>query len=169
MTRAADALTSEPLGARGLEAVEEVRALASEFDGSPAHLAAARRTTSGRQRWLAIRHTHPSHPAFAPILRLLDALVASDGETTMTDQGPFLTSDLIDAEVKIERDGDVRRFCFPISRPWSRTPDPDFGVPGVRGAAVYRGADQRGPIRGTFAVEPSARSHREREWWEDEA
>jgi hypothetical protein len=162
-TRAADAAPDKTLTPKQAEAVAEVHALAREFDGTPAKLAAVRGCTSGRQRWLAIRHTPPSHPAFRPLMRLLDALVASDPSTTMTHQGAFPTDDLIAAEPRIERDHGVERICLPISYPWSQKPDADRGFPGIRAPAVYRSAAERGPILGTDV----GTTAREREWWED--
>jgi hypothetical protein len=164
-TRAADAVTSDSLTPLHAEAVAEVQALACDFDGSAAKLAAVRGCTTGRQRWLAIRHTPPAHPAFRPLMALLDALVASDPGTTMTNQGAFPTDDIIAAEPKIERENGIDRICFPVRYPWSQKPDPETGFAGVRAPAIYRSAAERGP---SFGASSDGTKEREREWWEED-
>lgn len=163
-TKAADAAPDKELTPKQAEAVAEIHALAVEFDGSRDQLAAVRGCTSGRQRWLAIRHTPPTHPVYPLLMDLLNALVGSDPSTTMTDQGAFPTDDLIAAEPRIEREDGAERICLPISYPWSQKPDAERGFAGIRAPAVYRSAADRGPMLGTDVGSKA----REREWWEDE-
>src|SRR5437868_3791301 len=59
------------------EAVEEVRSLALDYDRSPAKLMAVTQSTTPRQRALAISHMTPGDPAWAPLCRLLDDLIAA--------------------------------------------------------------------------------------------
>lgn len=159
---------AKPLSRNEREAVEEIRALAREYDGTPAMLGAARRTTTGKQRFFAVRHTPPGHPGFAALHRLIADLIRSDGEAVVTAQGVFTAAEVRAECPKVEREDGVERICFPVRQPWLQKPtaaEPN----GVRGTPVYRRPEDRGPFRTTFRNGPISadRAASTVEWWQE--
>jgi hypothetical protein len=146
-TKAADAIgTRDPTPAEE-EAIEEVREIAVAFAKGYGTLADVRRATSGKQRWLATRFTPPNHPAFRPLMGLLDALIAAQGGVP-TKHGIIDPALLRDTGGTINRGtGEVR---FPIA------------YEGGRG--VFRSKDQRGPAIAPFTTTPTRAD--EKEFWE---
>lgn len=159
---------AKPLSQNERDAIEEIRALAREYDGDPVKLGVARRTTTGRQRFFAVRHTAPNHPDFAALHRMIGDLIRSDGDTVVTAQGMFTTDEIRAESPKIERESGRERICFPIRQPWLQKPtaaDPN-GVPGI---PVYRRPEDRRPTFSTFRPGPSggAQPAPEPEWWQE--
>lgn len=155
--------------AKQQEAIDEVYAMAAELGALPersrsAYLAEIRQLTTGRQRWLATRHTRPDHPMFPPLMALLDALIADQGGAH-TKHGTFTEGDIVDAEAKIEREpGGRSLLVFPVRYAWLRKPNANTGDPGQRGQAVYRRRDERGPEVQSFRV---VRQEDVKDWWDE--
>lgn len=152
------------------EAIEEVRTMAVEHAAGRLPVQEVRRLTNGKQRWLATRFTPPDHPAFRPLMALLDALIATEqgretGQSYPTKHGVVTQADTVAFECKIEREGGKGIIVFPVRYPWKVRPDPERGTEGVRAAAVFRSKDERKPTYTTFRTAPEAQV-REKEWWE---
>jgi hypothetical protein len=150
------------------QAIREVWAMAQEYAGlppasRPAFLAEVKKISSGRQRWLATRHTRPDNPHFAPLMALLDALNADRG-LVHTKHGGFDQDDLRAAEAKVTRE----EVAFPVAHPWKIRPDEQTGRPGVRNPAVFRTPAERaaGAKLDTFRVVPRTASS-DKEWFDE--
>lgn len=152
------------------EAIEQVRKMANELATLPVqrrsfYLSEIRTHTSGRQRWLATRHTPPGHEAFGPLMAMLDALIA-DQDTIQTKHGCFTEEDIRLAEAAIVREDGKSMVLFPIRYPWKRKPDPDKGDAGERLDAIYRTPGERGPKKESFRVVPRPERN-EADWWDE--
>ena len=161
-------------------AVQEVHDLAMEFASlpavrRPAFLHEVRKLTSGRQRFVATAHTPPEHPAFRPLMQLLDALIESapdgpDGQVRLTKQGVVTQRELEETQARIVREDGRAAICFPVRYPWRIKPDPARRIDGERGDPIFRSPDERGPRHTGFRVfHQPAKSEREPSapWWED--
>lgn len=138
------------------QAIEEVYAMARELAALPpvshrAYLAQIREHTTGKQRWLATRHTLPDHPMFGPLMAMLDALIADRG-TVYTKHGAFTREDLHENHGRIWRENGAEMIQFPIAV------DRSTGIP------VYRSPDERKAKIESFRV---VHQDNEREWWEE--
>lgn len=129
----------------------------------PSFLVEIRKLTNGRQRWLATRHTPPNHPAFAPMMAMLDALISDEGQIK-TNKGWFSTEDLRDVEAAHGKEDGRDIIKFPIRHPWKVKPDEATGKSGERLPAMFRRREERGPDRGTFQVTPRRES---KDWWDE--
>ena len=102
-----------------------------------------RQLCSARDRWTATRFTQTVDRRFAPLMAMLDALIATDqsseyGHHYQTPQGTFSEAEFRDAGARMIREPDGRlRFLFPALWPWRRKPDPETGDPGERGEPIY--------------------------------
>lgn len=134
------------------QAIAEVHELVDRFAMSLTDTAEIRAATSGRQRWLATRFTHPDDPRFPALMAMLDALIADDRTIVQTNKGAFAVEELW--PMKIDYEG---RICFPIAQPWRIEPDAKTGLGGERGEPIYRVP----PVYG----DPDAESVQP-EWWE---
>src|SRR4051794_9819244 len=97
-------------------AIAEVHDLAQRFVAGSCSLAEVKAATSAKQRHLATRYTTPNHPAWAPLLLLLDALIAESRDVVVTTQGTYLLGDLIAAGMRIVRDDGAEIIQLP--RAW---------------------------------------------------
>lgn len=152
-------------------AIREVHDLAWEFASlppprRPAYLAEVRKLTTGRQRFLATAHTPPDDPAFAPLMAMLDALIAE--EPVCATKHGVLTDEVIrEHHARIEREGERTLVCFPVRWPWHTRPDRERGVVGIRGDPLYRRREERGPVLSEFRVLHEAPRTPDQPWWED--
>lgn len=154
------------------KAIADVHELAFLFDRGETTVAEIRAATSGKQRWKATQHTSKDHPAFGPLMAMLDALLASEQRVAVTDHGMFSMDELIDAGMRIVHDNGRTVICLAKRRPWFEKPDPDRGIDGIRGDPVFRPREEWGtPNHGNFGVnvQTSERKQRAPEWWEEEA
>jgi hypothetical protein len=152
------------------QAIADVHAIAIRFTAGSCSLAEVQAATTPKQRHLATRYTTSTHPAWRPLLLLLDALLAGEPSTVVTKQGVFLLSDLIAAGMRIVRDDGVEVIQLPHYRPWRTRPDPDRGSSGIPAEPSYRSLDERGPSYGSFGnAQPSEPKTAQREWWEMES
>ena len=79
--------------------IDEVRALAENYAAlpgadRPGFLAEVRRLSTGRGRHLATRYTPPGHPCFAPLMAMLDGLIAQEPDRVGTNHGSFSVDEL---------------------------------------------------------------------------
>lgn len=150
--------------------IHEVRDIATEWDAGRLPLPEVRALCSGHMRWLTTRFTPPDHAAFAPLMRLLDALIAdeqtAEGDLIVTKHGTFTRKALIDAEARITREDGKEMVIFPIAYPWRIRPDEERGIEGVRAPAVYRAKHERGPDYTSFRTTPTSRpkKNQDRSW-----
>lgn len=162
----------EPTPAEAV-AIREVHDLAWEFVSlppvsRPAYLAEVRKLTTGRQRFLATAFTSPDDPEFAPLMALLDALIARE-PVRMTKHGVITEDDLREYQVRIEREDGRELLVFPERYPWRVKPDRDRGIAGVRGDPAYRRREDRGPTLSSFRVIHETPRTPDHPWWEDGA
>lgn len=154
--------------------IAEVHLLVAEWSAGKLPTEVVGGLCTGKQRWLATRFTPPDHPLFGPLMALMDDLIVKDGRTVPTAQGLFQLAEVQAAEAKVERDGGEELIVFPVRYRWVKKPDPSRGEPGVRGEAVYRPKDKRGPDVGEFraAMRPMAPldegsdEHDDTPWWD---
>lgn len=154
------------------EAIDEVYEIAAAYCALDhlrriPFLGEIRKLTTGRQRWLATRHTPPDHASFAPLMTMLDALIADQG-LVKTAGGLFSRDELAAAEVKFERDEGGELIVFPVLYPWRSKPDPESHGTGIRGDAIYRHKDDRHPHRGTFSQSgPRETTDQSKDFWDE--
>lgn len=157
------------------QAIDEVYDIAIAYCDLPTHrqppfLGEVRTLTSGRQRWLATRHTPPDHSCLTPLMTLLDALIADQG-LWKTEKGWFSRDELAAAEVKFERDDDGELIVFPVLYSWQVKPrletETQSAAPGVRGPAIYRHKDDRHPYRGTFSQAGPREAEEAKGFWDE--
>jgi hypothetical protein len=156
--------------------MDAVHDLAAEFATLPADRhqhyldTVVRRQTSGYDRFKTIEHTPPDSPNFAPLMAMLDALVASEaspaGRTYATKHGLFTDADLRESGAMTTKD----EIVFPVRYPWAVRPVVQDGVivkPGTRGDPVYRTAAERstGPERDDFRAVPKLRPSDDDDPW----
>src|SRR5262245_17616342 len=98
-------------------AIGDVVAIALEFVGSPAQVAAAKAATTPRQRFLALAFTAPGTPAFAALRRLVDAILLADGDLVATKHGLFTKAELAAIGATVERRDGRERWVFPVAYP----------------------------------------------------
>ena len=168
MRRLIEPPTSGPTPAQAAR-IRQVHDLAAEFATLPADhrlpyiVTTVRTQTTGYDRFKTVQYTPPDSPLFAPLMALLDALVASEqsaeGCTYDTKHGIFTAADLKESEAMVTK-GEL---VFPVRHPWAVKPVVEDGtvkVPGVRGPAVYRTAAERaaGPEHKAFSVAPPLRT-----------
>lgn len=158
-----------------VEAIAEVHALAMECAALEPHkryaFVAGIAQMSGWQRCWVTRHTDPDHPAFRPLMAMLDLLIerSLNAEGMIeTRHGIFSKQDRLDHEAKIERNDGKEIIIWPVRYPWRSKPDPDRGTSGIRGEAIYRSVEQRCPTVGSFraGAQNVEVKQREPEWWE---
>lgn len=153
------------------EVIQQVRALAVEWDAGRLPLSQCRQHSTGSKRWLTTRFTPPDDPSFGPLMRMLDALIATaqtdEGNLIKTSHGYLSQKDLVGAESKIEREDGRERLVLPVRYPWIRKPDPEKGTEGIRGPAVYRSREERKPVYGSFRAKPEpVRPEPTVPWWD---
>ena len=156
------------------EAIKEVYAMATELDAlpaqsRPAYVVEIRTQTTARQRHLATRHTPPDHPMFAPLMAMLDALIATQPGIVHTSGGIFTVEDVAAHHGKIAVEEGRRLLVFPWTWPWRIKPDKETGREGVRGDPLYRTPEQRAPHLYSFragSYTDADTTVREPEWWE---
>lgn len=133
--------------------IVHIRELAMAYANDELDLNEIRRLSSGRERWTATRFTSPAHQTFAPLMTMLDDLIATDptdpnGWLYQTPFGVFTRRDLEDAGAEITKQpGNRLRIRFPIRWPWRRKPNADQGDQGERDDPYYaRDAEERREI-----------------------
>jgi hypothetical protein len=151
------------------DVITDVHDLAIEYaslpePSRPAFLAEVKRLTNARQRFLATCFTPPDHPAFRPLMMLLDALIDSHG-VRMTKHGAILDQDLVAYAGRIVRENGRELIQFPVSVPWRSAPDRAIARPGIPGDPVYRDPSQRKPI--IEGPEPAPKRPAGQPWWDD--
>ena len=139
------------------QAIEEVCAMASELATLPevsrrAYLTQIREHTTGRQRWLATRHTMPDHPMFRPLMAMLDALIADRGTVT-TKHGAFTREDLHEYRGRIWREDGKELVQFPVS------------VDKATGMPVYRSLGERKARVESFRA--GSHASQDPDWWDE--
>ncbi len=130
--------------------IDLVHELFREWGADRLPLHEVRRLSTAYERFIATRFTPPAAAMFRPLMRLLDALIASDptdshGYQYQTKHGTFSEAELRAAKVEMTRTDDGRiRLLFPIRYPWAVKPDPKRGDPGIPDAPIYaRTAEER--------------------------
>lgn len=120
---------------------DDVFALVSDWmNGLP--LADVRRICTSRDRVIATRFGVGS-PVFPDLMRMLDALIATDdsgqyGLHYQTPHGVFSEAELHETGARMSRTSDGKiRIEFPVLHPWRHKPDADRGFAGERGTPVY--------------------------------
>lgn len=169
-------LTPEEAGA-----IEETRTLAVEWVAGRLPIREVERLSTGRRRWLATCFTPPDHPAFRPLMRLLDALICRSvitapvdhptrGPAHPTKHGIVHEHDVRDAEGRHEGTDII---AFPVRYPWARRPKRDdrnnLIEDGERSPAIFRPKDRRGPVYGVFRAAPEGERKTDddaRPWWD---
>lgn len=152
------------------QAIAEVHELAERFALDAVSTDEIRSACSGKQRWLATRFTAPTDRVFAPLMAMLDALIADEGRFK-TKHGYFEPDDLFAANGRIVHEDGQAMLQFPYRWPWRIEPDKETRLGGERDEPVYRRSEQRGP----FVTETDTRIEftevepQPAEWWEAES
>jgi hypothetical protein len=152
------------------EAINEVYDIAAAYCALEPHrqrpfLGEVRKLTTGRQRWLATHNTPPDHSCYAPLMTLLDALIADQG-LWKTKTGWFSRDELDSYRVRFERDDTGELIVFPVLYPWFKKPD-ENGQGGEPAAPVYRHKDDRHPYRGTFSQAGPREADQVKDFWDE--